>query len=92
MEKKTKILRMLAIHMAVLLAVSVCCSCDSSSKKPDGTDSEAVVQDLGGYEFTWATIWNWANYPEAGATEYGDKRLAWYEEIEKKYNCKIKRR
>lgn len=90
MEKKTKILRMLAIHIAVLLAVSVCCSCDSSSKKPDGTDSEAVVQDLGGYEFTWATIWNWANYPEAGATEYGDKRLARYEEIEKKYNCKIK--
>ena len=60
----------------------------STPASQPGDDVE-LIQDLGGYEFTWATIWSWANYPEPGATEYGDRRLESYERIQKQYNCTI---
>ncbi len=92
MKTKSNLIRLLSVSAAVLLAASVCCSCQPSPDAPSNVSGkeEETVKDLGGYEFTWATIWNWANYPEPGATEYGDKRLARYEEIEKKYHCTIK--
>lgn len=74
-------------------------SCDTGSNPDSKTSSSLsvtptegeveIIQDLGGYKFTWGTIWSWANYPEEGASEYGDKRLATYEKIEKQYNCTI---
>ena len=59
----------------------------SNPSTPASTQDVELIMDLGGYEFTWATIWSWANYPEPGATEYGDRRLESYEKIEKQYNC-----
>ena len=61
----------------------------SNPSTPASTQDVELIMDLGGYEFTWATIWSWANYPEPGATEYGDRRLESYEKIEKQYNCSI---
>jgi hypothetical protein len=87
--------------MLLLFTISAI-ACDQVSVTPTDTVSETnsegssaassepeIIQDLGGYKFTWATIWSWANYPEQGASEYGDKRLESYERIQKQYNCVI---
>lgn len=47
------------------------------------------VRDLKGYEFILGSHWATHYFPEPGASEQGDKMLARYAEIEKKYNCKI---
>lgn len=67
-----------------------------STAKPEGpkaeetpapTPEEAV--DLGGYEFILGSHWGKGYFPEVGVSEYGDKMLKRYSEIEEKYNCKI---
>lgn len=66
---------------------------DDASSKGSSTVEKSQpkkeVVDLGGYEFTWATPWVWYNYPEAGSSDYGDKRVELYSQIQDDYNCKI---
>ena len=80
MKKKVAVVLLAAVVTVTGLSFS---GCDKGSTK------EKV--DLSGYEFTWATLWDWNNYPDAGESDYGDKRTAWYEQVEKDYNCTIKK-
>jgi len=64
-------------------------SCDKEDGGGSGKTPKREVVNLENYEFTWATPWEWNNYPEAGGSDYGDKRLELYEKVEKDYNCKI---
>ncbi|MHB1454238.1 MAG: ABC transporter substrate-binding protein [Saccharofermentanales bacterium] len=57
--------------------------------KADPDAISRVASDMGGYEFTWATLWEWNNYPEAGVSDYGDQRLEKYDRIQTDYNCTI---
>ena len=74
MKKKVAVVLLAAVVTVTGLSFS---GCDKGSTK------EKV--DLSGYEFTWATLWDWNNYPEAGESDYGDKRTAWYEQVQKPF-------
>ena len=62
----------------------------TGGSEPTSSTAKEVV-DLGGYTFTWATLWEWYNYPEAGKSDYGDARRALYDEVQEKYKCKIEK-
>ena len=87
-----------ALLTASLLAMGGCGNNrDTSSgaastggSEPTSSTAKEVV-DLGGYTFTWATLWEWYNYPEAGKSDYGDARKALYDEVQEKYKCKIEK-
>ena len=74
---------------ALCLAVAPLSGCGSDETASGGGTAEREVVDLGGYEFTWATPWEWNNYPEAGSSDYGDRRLELYEQVEEDYHCTI---
>lgn len=84
--------RLLATLSAALVVAGAACGLGGCGDK-GGSESQSSKPkvDLEGYEFTWATLWDWNNYPEAGASDYGDKRTAWYDQVQKDYNCTIKK-
>lgn len=85
MKKNRRIISFVTILIIIVSLLLVISGCTQKH-----TAKKAAV-DLGGYKFTWATMWEWNNYPEAGASDYGDKRLELYKKIEKEYNCKIEK-
>ena len=101
----TMIKRIISLASCVLLAASIVGMSGCSKEEGEtstggastgGTEStastpEKEVVDLDGYTFTWATLWEWWNYPEAGKSDYGDARTALYDEVQSKYNCKIEK-
>lgn len=62
---------------------------DTTSKKPVTDPNADVKKDFKGQTFVIASFWSGYINPEYGKSEWGDKLLAHYAEIEKKYNCKI---
>lgn len=89
--------RLLLTGLALVMTLSLCaCAGSGTPSDPAGSNPTSdskptyeLIEDLGGYEFTWGTIWNWANYPEEGATAYGDRRLESYNRVMQQYNCDI---
>ena len=69
-----------------LLSITVCALLIIGSLSGCGKKNLREPQDLEGFEFSWFSPWYWVNYPEDGASSYGDKRLAQYESVVKDYN------
>lgn len=67
----------------------------TSGSGSEATASEGVIsqiekpEDMGGYEFTYVSMWAGLLNPEKGASTKGDNLLEIYKGIEKDYNCKI---
>lgn len=81
------------------LVLAICVFMTFGCKKPpvpgpsSSVSSEVVMKEkitnLGGYEFSIASIWGGLIFPEEGASAKGDKLREIYKSIEKDYNCTI---
>ena len=91
----------IAVLFAVITSVMTACNNQGESSNPDLSSqiSESTsevpsqpaeeVRDFENAEFVIGSHWARAIFPEVGESEYGDKILARYSEIEEKYNCRI---
>lgn len=80
--------------LATVLALSVFAGCSGANKsvQTTKTDDKAAanqvkVADLKGQ--TIKIVTNGGNVAPVGGTELGDLNVKWFEEVQKKYNCKI---
>jgi len=94
----------LALVVLLLFATVVGCSKPSDEKEPgdvkepsqnegentqeqEEQEEEEVTLDLGGRPIRLAAWWNLE--PQEGVTEAGDRQIAYYKDLEEKYNFKI---
>lgn len=93
-----KLTKICALVLAACMAGAALAGCSDkpaesgsvSGGTSTGDKSEEEVVSMGGYHFTWMSCWPQSLYTEEeGQTDYADRLMARYEEVEEKYDCTI---
>ncbi|MDF2685401.1 MAG: extracellular solute-binding protein family 1 [Clostridia bacterium] len=94
-----KYIKKIAISVIGLLLAIIFISCSSNENDVNNVNTDntnetknepKTYKDMGGTEFIIATAWMNQFFPLVAQTEWGDRILERYAEVEENYNCVIK--